>query len=95
MPLSDIDYQVSSADQKQHTKQQHGRCEDCGKYISDKISQFQSEIHLQKNQQRIFSQDNTQSGTASLPSQTSTLALHTATLASHIEGVEIIRNEET
>ena len=58
MPLSDEDSYISSDDHENKTKQLHLWCEYCGKYVSDKTRQFQSEILLQKNQQRSFSQVN-------------------------------------
>ena len=57
MPLSDKNSHLGSDDHKNKTKQLHLWCEDCGKYTSDKTRLFHSEIHLQKNQHRNFSQD--------------------------------------
>ena len=55
MPLSDKDSHLSSNDHRNKTKQLHVWCEGCVKYISDETTHFQSEIRLQKNQQRNFS----------------------------------------
>ena len=61
MPLSNEISHLDSIDHIQRTKQLHVWCEDCCNEVSDKTGHFQSEIHLQKNQQRSFSQD-TRSG---------------------------------
>ena len=50
MPLSDKLNHLSSDQHKNETKQQHVWCEDCGKYISDKTRDFQSENHTLRNQ---------------------------------------------
>ena len=87
MLLADKSSHLNSDEHKNKTEQQLVSCEDCGKNVSDKTRHFRSETHFWKSQQRNSSQDNTQSGTASLPS-------HTASLASHIECVELIVNEK-
>ena len=66
MLLSDIDSHLSSGDHKNKTKQLHVWCEDCGKNLSDKTRHFQNELHLQKNQQRNFSQDNGMGSTSAV-----------------------------
>ena len=50
MPLSDKLNHLTSDQHKNKTKQQQVWCEDCGKYISDKTSHFQSEIHTLRSQ---------------------------------------------
>ena len=80
MPLSHKDSHLSSDDHKKKTKQLYVWCEDSGKFISDKTRHFRSEIHLQQNQQRNFSQDNGMLSTSGMRSAS---------------GVEIIVNERT
>ena len=80
MPLSDKSNHLDSDQHDNKTKQQHIWCEDCGKYISDKIIPFQSEIHTL----RRISQD--------IQNAPAFAFGNTASLASH--GVEVIVNEK-
>ena len=85
MPLSDKSNHLSSDQHKNKTKKQHIWCEDCGKYISDKIIHFQSEIHT------LRSQNNREA--TQISQDTQNAFGNTASLASH--GVEMIVNEKT
>ena len=56
MLLSDEDSHLKSDDHKNKTKQLLVWCEGCGKNITNKTRYFQSQIHLQENQQSNFYQ---------------------------------------
>ena len=87
MPLSDKSNHSSSDQHKNKTKQQHIWCEDCGKYISDKTTHFQSEIHTLRSQNNRESyREATQISQENAFGKTASLALH---------GVEILVNEKT
>ena len=58
MPLSDKVNHLNSDQHKNKTEQQQVWCEDCGKYISDKTRQFQSEIHTLRSQHRSQQKNN-------------------------------------
>ena len=59
MPLSGKSNQLNSDQHRNKTKQQQVWCEDCGKYIGDKTSHFQSEIHTLRSQKLDTTQNNT------------------------------------
>ena len=52
MPLSGKSSHLNSDEHKNKTEQRRVSCEDCNRYIFDKIRHFQSEIHLQNRQNR-------------------------------------------
>ena len=89
MPLSDTSIHLSSDQHKNKTKQQREAaliwCEDCGKYISDKTRQFQSEIH--KAHRASHTDPHTASRTASHTASHTTLRIG--------QDVEVIVNEKT
>ena len=87
MPLSDKSNHLGSDQHQNKTKQQQIWCEDCGKYISDKTRQFQSEIHT------LRSQNNRESYREATQISQENAFGNTASLASH--GVEVIVNGKT
>ena len=81
MPPSDKLFHLNSDQHKNKTKQQRIWCGDCGKYISDKTRQFQSEIHTLRSQNNRESyREATQNAFGN------TASLH---------GVKVIVNEKT
>ena len=79
MPLSGKSSHLNSDEHKNKTEQRRVWCEDCNKYISDKTSYFQSEVHLQNRQNR---QQNNMQSTFGIQNTFG-------------NGVEIIMNENT